>query len=137
MQAATPPLFRRLSLLARLPSVHPFLPVPQLFRSNLLAGKKKRGQKVAELQFVRQRIVAEIKREEGEGRSDGPGGTTQLKNESAGDVDDCGLASTLLTRCSENTVHGTTTQTNTLNCNCPEMPTQQTLVCICPQAMTV
>lgn len=41
--------------------------------------------------------------EEGEGRSDG---------EASGDVDECGLASGLvLTRCSENTVYSTMTQT--------------------------
>lgn len=59
--------------------------------------------------------------------------TTQLEIKSIGDIDGCRLA---CTRCSENTLYATTIQTNTVNCNCPEMPTQQTLVCMCPQAVT-
>lgn len=94
------------------------------------AGRKKRGQKVRELQSVQKCFIAVMWR----GWCGGWRGSNARAPVTWTDLD---WQVTLLTCHCANTVYCTTTQTNMLNCNCPERPTQQTLVRICPEAMTV
>lgn len=99
-------------------SVHPSLPPSASAAWVESAGRKKKAKRLRSL------MAKYIERKEKEGVM--VRGTISLSH--AGDVP---------TQCSENTVFDSVTQTNTLNCNCPEVPTQQTVVRTSPEAMTI
>ena len=129
MHAGTSPLFCP----PPSPSLPPSLPALPASASAVWvesAGRKKRGQKVRELQSVQKCFIAVMWR----GWCGGWRGSNARAPVTWTDLD---WQVTLLTCHCANTVYCTTTQTNMLNCNCPERPTQQTLVRICPEAMTV